>query len=320
MRLALALWLLAAPGPAPTVIQAPAPGDRTPRALGTAEDVRRLCQALEFPERASRREKGPERAQSEARQDERRGRALGRRYRAEISGKGLAFDYDEDGKRLLLTERAQLVAVGGSLRVWAAEDPEMPVPADPARARRIAAAARNGEATLRLVFALPEDEEVAVCAHPAGARQYTLAVEPVSWSYRVGDRVLARGGEEAERREAAPGARPQVAVGPPIGADGAAVRRAVQARAGELAACYARARQDRPALDGTLALELDLDPAGGPARNARVAMDSAHDEGLARCALSAVRKVRFPRGPGGRVQVPLHFTLEEPAADQVQRQ
>lgn len=318
MRLALALWLLAAPGPA--VIQAPAEEDRTPLALETAEDVRRLCQALEFPERASRRERGPARAQAEVRQDERRGRALGRRYRAEVSGRGLAFDYDDDGKRLLLTERAQLVAAGGSLRVWATEDPEMPAPADPALARRVAAAARNGEATLRLVFALPEDEEVAVCAHAAGARQYTLAVEPVSWAYRVGERVLARGGEEPERREAAPGARPRVAVGPPIGGDGAAVRRAVEERAGDLAACYARARRERPALDGTLALELDLDPAGGPARNARVAMDSVHDEGLSGCALAAVRKVRFRRGPGGRVQVPLHFTLEEPAADQVQRQ
>jgi len=320
MRLALFLWLLAAPGPRPAVIQAPARGDQVPLALATAEDVRRLCQALDFPERASRREKGLDRAEAEARQEERRGRALGRRYRTDVSGKGLAFDYDDGGKRLLLTERAQMIAVGGSLRVWATEDPELPVPADPSRARRIAAAARNGEAVLRLTFVLPEDEEVAVCAHPAGTGQYALAVEPVSWSYLVGEEVLARGGEEPERREALPGARPQVVVGEPIGGDGAAIRRARQGRAKDLAACYARARQARPGLDGTLALELDLDPGGGPARAARVAMDSLLDEGLSRCALSAVRKASFPRGPGGRVQVPLHFTMQGPAADQTQRQ
>jgi hypothetical protein len=48
-------------------------------------------------------------------------------------------------------------------------------------------------------------------------------------------------------------------------------------------------------------------------------MDSLLDEGLSRCALSAVRKATFPRGPGGRVQVPLHFTMQGPA-DQAQRQ
>jgi TonB family protein len=90
------------------------------------------------------------------------------------------------------------------------------------------------------------------------------------------------------------------------------VRRAAEAIAGELGGCYAAARRARPGLEGSLALELDLDPGGGPPRSARVAMDSLLDEGLGRCALAAVRRATFPRGPGGRVQLPLHFTLEAP--------
>ncbi|HSB18701.1 MAG TPA: AgmX/PglI C-terminal domain-containing protein [Anaeromyxobacteraceae bacterium] len=319
MRFALALWLAAAPGPGPAVIQAPSPAEEKPVPLATAADVRRLCEALDFPERASPRQAGPGRAEAKARQEERRRGALERRYRAELAGKGLAFDYDQEGKRLLLTERARLVTIGGSLRVWPTEDPDMPAPADPTRARRIAAGARSGEVVLQLTFALPEDEEVAVCAHPPGTAQYTLGVEPVSWSYRIGAEVLARGGQE-EPGEPAPGARPRVALGEPIGGNGAAIRRALERQVKDLASCYALARKARPALDGTLALELDLDPGGGRARNARVAMDSVHDEELSRCALSAVRGATFPGGPGGRVQVPVHFTMEGPEADQAQRQ
>jgi hypothetical protein len=309
--LALALWLLAAPPTRPVPVEAAPGGPEAPIVLTTPDHARRLCESLDFPERASRRSPELDRAAAEARQETRRARALGRRYRVDVDGKGLTFDYDDGGSRLLLTERAQLAALGGALKLWATEEPEMPVPADPARARRIAAAARNGEAVLRLTFALPEDEEVAVCAHPPGTGQYGLGVEPVSWSYLAGGAVLASGGEEPEGRAPGRGARPQVEVGEPIGG-GAAVRSAVQGLSKDLAACYERARRARPGLDGTLAVELDLDAGGGPPRSARLAMDSVHDEGLARCALAAIQRATFPRGPGGRVQVPLHFTLEEP--------
>jgi hypothetical protein len=308
--LALALWVLAAP---PAGKGAPARDPDAPVVLSTPADAGRLCQSLDFPERASRREPEVDRAAAEGRQEKRRARALERRYRVDLDGRGLAFDHDEGGRRLLLTERARLVALGGALVLWPTEEPEMPVPADAARARRIAAAAARGEVLLRLTFALPEDEEVAVCAHPPGASGYGLGMEPVSWAYLAGAEVLASGGEPAERREAPQGARPAVTVGEPMGAGAGSVRPAVEAQARELEACYRRARQARPALDGTLAVELELGAAGGPPLEARVAMDSLLDEGLSRCALAALRRASFPRGAAGRVQVPLHFTLEAPA-------
>lgn len=306
--LLLALSLLAPP---PVAIEATG-SDMPTRALASRDDVLRLCKALEFPER--HREPGLDRAAAEAGQERRRARALESRYAVEVAGRGLVFDYDDARQELTLSERAQLVGAGGSLRVWAVEGPELPLPAEAAVARRIVAAARNGEGRLRLLFVLPEDEEAAICAHAPGTRSYGLGVEPVGWAFLIGEEVLARGGaEEAAATAPARAARPALPVvelGDPVSGDGPAVRRALRVAERGLLACYRKALQRNPGIDGALALELELPPEGGRSRAARVAMDTLHEAALSRCVIAALAEVAFPAGKGGKVQVPLHFRLD----------
>jgi len=184
--LLLALSLLA-PRSAPAATVEASGGSRPTQVLATRGDVQRLCKELEFPER--RREARLDRAAAEADQGERRARALEARYAVELSGRGLAFDYDDERRALALNERAQLTGAGGALRLWAVEDAELALPAEPPVARRIAAAARNGEGRLRLLFVLPEDDDEAICAHAPGTQSWGLGVEPVSWAFLVGGEV-----------------------------------------------------------------------------------------------------------------------------------
>lgn len=285
-----------------------------PLFLETFEEARRLCADLELPERVARADRTGDPARAHREQVVRRRRARAGRYRIDVDGAKLHFDYDPEGKQLTLRERSQLIGAGGALRVWAVDDPELPVAVDDARARRTMAEARADRLVLRIELLLPEDGEVAICSHPPGSHHWSLGVAPVSWSYRVGGEVLARGGEAAEAPAPAPrrGGSPRVSVGEPVGgSDAARLRAAVSGRSAALSSCYLRALQAHPGLDGTLAVELELDPAGGAPRALRVALDSVLDEGLRRCALAALRQARFPAGPGGRVQLPLHFALGE---------
>ncbi|MBI5069728.1 MAG: AgmX/PglI C-terminal domain-containing protein [Deltaproteobacteria bacterium] len=303
--LLLALALLAPRASAPAI---EATGvTRAPQQLAGRPDVQRLCKALEFPER--RRDAQLDRAAAEADQEERRARALEGRYAVELAGRGLSFDYDEERRTLTLGERAHLLGAGGALRVWSVDDTELPMAADPALARRITAAARNGEGRLRLLFALPEDDDAAVCAHAPGTHSWGLGVEPVSWAFLVKGEVLARGGaEEPEPVQSQGSARPAVEVGTPPAAQGAALRQALAGHRAALLACYQEGLKERPGLDGALVVELEVPATGGRARSARVALDSLHAPRVARCVLAEVKKAELPGGKAGaRVQVPLHF-------------
>lgn len=301
----LALLLLA-----PVPITA-AGRERPTRQLAGRSEVQRLCRALEFPER--RRDASLDRASAEAEQQERRARALELRYAVELAGRGLSFHYDAERGALTLDARAQLVGAGGALRLWAVADAELALPADPALARRIAAAARSGEGRLRLHFVLPEDDDEAVCAHAPGTLSFGLGVEPVSWAFVVKDEVLSRGG--ADEVPAAPASegpgRPKVEVGTPSGRNGEAVRQALLRREEALLGCYRRRLEQQPGSDGSLVLELVPRSGGGRPGSARVAMDSLHAPELSRCVLQAVEGVELPAGKeAAPVQVPLHFRQE----------
>ncbi len=306
-------------GAAPATVASPAPeipaGAVVP--LETARDVAALCAALVPSERARFRGDAVARGDAEAAHDRARSAALARRYRVTVPGQALAFaPYDPDEEALALSPRAVLTGAGGAVRIWAADDDlSVAVPAD--RARRIVDAQRERRLALSIVFDLPGDDGGSPCAHAAGARQYVLAIDPVSWQYRAAGVVLARGGEGADRPlvSAAEGARPRVEVGVPVGEAAApAVREAVTARGSAMAACYATALKRDPAIDGTLVIEVQLDAQGGKATSSRVAADSVQDEGLALagCVRDAVAGAPFPRGRGGRVSIPIQFTLEPP--------
>ncbi len=308
--LLLALCLLA-PRPGGSPIEASG-RIRSTQPVATRSDVLRLCKALEFPER--RRDVKLDRAAAEADQVERRARALEARYAVELSGRGLSFDYDEERRALTLNERSQLTGAGGTLRLWAVDEAELALPAEPPLARRIVAAARSGEGRLRLLFVLPEDDDDAICAHAPGTQSWGLGVEPVSWAFLAGGEVLARGGsDDAVAPAPTPvspkgraRAQPAVEVGTPLSGNGPAVQQAIRSRESALLACYQQGLQARPGLDGALVLELELSPAGGRSRAARVAMDSLHAAGVSRCVVEALEGVELPKG-SGRVQLPIHF-------------
>lgn len=295
--------LLAAPAPIAATGR-----ERPTRHLATRGDVQKLCQALEFPER--RRDAHLDRTAAEAEQQERRARALELRYLADVGGRGLSFHYDEERAALTLDPRTQLLGAGGALRLWAVDDAELALPADPALARRIAAAARSGEGSLRIQFVLPEDEDEATCAHAPGTHSFGLGVEPVSWAFLVKGRVLARGGAEELPATPAPEkpGHAAVEVGLPSGQGSAELRQALLRQEAALLACYRKRLAQRPGSDGSLVLELALRPGGGKARSARVSMDSLHAPELSTCVLRAVEGVELPASPErAPVQVPLHF-------------
>jgi len=273
--------------------------------LETHEEARQLCASLQLPERAARAAPNASPERAAAAQEERRRRAREHHYLLDVEGEGLFFDVDPDGARLLLTERSAMRGAGQSLRVWLASDPELATEAGGEAARRIAAAARRGDLVLRLLFALPEDSELAVCSHPPGSREWSLAVEPIAWSWLVRDRIVARGGRGPQEAGERPKAGPRVEVDEPLGlADPTALHRALEEQRGALERC-------RPGggAGGTLAVEIELPARAGPPRAVRMALDAAGDGALGRCVLRVLRRAPLPAGKG-RVQVPIRFAAE----------
>lgn len=308
MKTALALLLLAAApapagkGPAVTVRHAEPGPERAAVKLATADDVARLCRALEPAERVRPAGDAVERGEAEARHESGRDEALRERYEALVPAAALPFaPYDGPERRLALEEPAQLPVADGSARLWPTEERGLAVEIDAAAARRVLDAQRRGTLALAVTFDLPDD---ATCGTGARGKKRTVPVEPVSWRWLDGDVVLARGGAAAERPlvSAAQGARPRVDVGDPL-AGPAEARRAVLARSADLEACYAEALKRDPAIDGVLVADL------GGAR-AAIAADSVGDEGLAAC----VARVLGPLAPaqGGKAAVPIRFELAPP--------
>jgi hypothetical protein len=283
--------------------------------LDTAGQVRTLCDTLDPPERAAARAPDAvQRSRILADREAKRAAALDVRYRVRTAPDRRAFAYDADARELSLSEHAWLWTAGGVLRVWPTEDAALPVPAEAAVAERIVKAAGQGKLTMTLTFGLPDDDEAA-CAHPAGARRWSLGVEPWSWEYAVDGEVLARGGEGRDRPlvTMAKGALPHVEVAEPVGAGASDdLRSAIAARTRDLERCYRRALAAVPDLDGSVVAEVDLGDGGGAPRAVRVAIDSVQDDGMTACVQGVLAATTFPRGAAALAMVPIHFDLLAP--------
>jgi hypothetical protein len=311
MTHALAALLLAAAGtaapppkPAP-VIRHEAPAGEAPRPLATAADLKALCKALTPAERLRARGDAVERGELEARHDAERDAAIEARYEVTApAGKVPFAPYDGPERRLALAEPAVIAVAGGAARLWPTEERGLAVEADAAQARRILEAQRAGRLALRLTFDLPDD---ATCGADPRGRSFTLGVEPVGWSWLDGEAVLARGGAGTDRPvvSLAQGARPRVDVGDPV-AGPLEAKRLVMSRAPELEACYAKALEKDPAVDGVVVVEL------GAAKLA-VAADSTGAPDLAACVERVLAALTAPAG-SGRVAVPIRFELVAPGA------
>lgn len=288
--------------PKAPVVRAAAPGpDRPAARLGSAEELARLCAALDPSERLRTKGDAVARGEAEARQDAERDAAVTGRYEVVVPGAGLPFaPYDGPERRLALVEPVQLPVAGGVARLWPTEERSLAVEVDAAGARRIIDAQREGRLSLGLVFDLGDETS---CGKGARGKRFTIPVEPVSWRWLDGDAVVARGGAAVDRPllTAAQGAKPRVDVGEPI-AGPVEAKKAVLARAVDLEACYAEALRRDPGLDGVLVADL------GGARPA-ISADSVGDPDLAAC----VQKVLAPLAPAqGRLAVPIRFELEPP--------
>ncbi len=284
----------------PVVRHEEAAPDRAAVRLETADDLARLCGALEPAERVRAKGDAVERGEAEARQETSRGAALKERYEARIPAAKLAFaPYDGPERRLALQEPVQLPVADGTARLWPTEARDLGVEADAATARRILQAQRRGALALDVAFELPED---ATCGTGARGKKFTIPVEPVSWRWMDGDAVLAHGGAAAERPlvTAAQGALPRVDVGDPISGPLDASK-LVLAKGGELEACYREALKRNPGVDGVLVAEI------GGARTA-ISADSVGDEQFAVCVQRALATL----GQGTRAAVPIRFELAPP--------
>ncbi len=311
------LWLAAAPGqgttPPPPVIS----GAQQPVSIETEKDAASLCVALTPVERMRFRGDAVERGKAQVDHETARREAVAKRYRASVQGKALAFkEYDPDEGRLSLTTRNTLSVADGHLRLWAAD--ALTVEADVETAQRILDAQKRQALSLVLTFEVATDgKERTPCTALAGQRISTLNVDPVSWEYRSGEVVLARGGEDAERPlvSAAQGARRRVEVSEPIAEVGAGeIRRRLQGQAQALDGCYASALAKDPDLGGSLIAEVRLTAAGGVPKQAEVVIDSIRDEGLSACVKGVLARTVVPGGAAQRVAVPIRFVLEAPGA------
>jgi hypothetical protein len=302
----LLLTGLAAAGPArsaaPVVRHEEAAPARAALRLETADDLTRLCGALEPAERVHAKGDAVERGEAQAIQVTSRGTALKERYEARIAAGKLAFaPYDGPERRLALQEPVQLPVADGTARLWPTEARDLAVEADAATARRILEAQRRGALALDVAFELPDD---ATCGTGARGKRFTIPIEPTSWRWLDGDAVLAHGGAAAERPlvTAAQGAVPRVDVGDPISGPLDASK-LVLAKGGDLEACYREALKRNPAADGVLVAEI------GGARTA-ISADSVGDEQFAACVQKALAGV----SQGSRAAVPIRFDLAPPGA------
>jgi len=293
----------------PEASQEPAP----PVLLDTPQALDRLCAAFVLPGRLPSR--GDAIGRTEAAAERRRAReaAMASRYRVRIDARRVAFaPYDDGEEKLELVPRLVLIGLGGALRLWATEDVQLPVRAAPAAARRVLDALAEGTLALFVTFDLAERDNEPPCVHVPRSRQYTLAAEPIAWEWSSRGKVLARGGEGADRplASAAEGAKPRVEVGSPIcEGDGGAVKDLFAGWSADLLRCYDGALARNPRLDGTLVIELRLG-SGGVARDVRISADSMQDGAVAACVREVAARPGYPSGPRGRCSVPITFALE----------
>jgi hypothetical protein len=314
--LALAAGTPAGSKPAP-IVQPPATlrvRDPAPVTIATAQDVAALCKALTPAERMRFQGDAVSRGQAEAEHDATRDAALAARYRVEVATAQLGFEpYDPEEKRLALSVKTTLPAVGGRLRLWPGEG--LAVEVDAATARQILEGQKQRTLRLEVTFEAASDDGGTPCTSVSGEKTSTLSVDAVTWEYTVGERLVARGGEGADRPlvTAAQGARRRVEVAPAISdANGREVRKRVQGRAGDLEGCYAGALTKDPALDGSLVAELKLTAGGGAPERVAIVADSIQDDAMAACVKKVLGRTEFPSGKAQQVTVPIHFLLEAP--------
>ncbi len=297
----LLLFLLLSAEPAKASIHAVGGSAVPVEQLAAAPDVVSLCRRLVPAERLRPGGDVVEQGQARSRQESDRDRSLTARYQITVPVGQLAFaPYDGPEQRLEVAEPATLKLDGGAVVLTATEERGLPVHVNAGMARKILAARNAGRLGLQLVFDLPDD---AICTVDRRGKRYALGVEPVEWSWRDGNTVLAWGGVAGDRPavNVQVGAQPSVEVGEPIAGPSDAGK-AVAARRADLTACYADELKRDPAIDGVVVV--DLGRGGG------VAADSTGSSTLTAC----IARVLAPLAGSAVASVPIRFELVAPTA------
>lgn len=292
-----ALILSAQPAPAAIRLEG-APVVPVQQLAGGA-DVVNLCKRLVPAERLRPRGDPVDQGEARARQETGRNESMVTRFQITVPAGRLAFaPYDGPEQRLEVAEPATLKLDGGAVVLSATEERGLPVHVDAAMARKILAARTAGRLGLQLMFDLPDD---AVCMVDRRGKRTTLGVEPVEWSWRDGQTVLAWGGVAGDRPAVnmAVGALPAVEVGEPIAGPSEA-RKSVASRQADLTACYAKELRRDPAIDGVVVVDLGSRIA--------VAADSTGSSALTACVERALASL----AGSAPASVPIRFELMAP--------
>jgi hypothetical protein len=315
-NLVLTLAIASTPAPTPPSPAMSATGQPAPtvEAVESLRQVAAICRALTPFERLPWKGDVVARAKAEAEHEARRDVILEGRYKMRIPADRLLFaPYDPEEQELALSERAFLAGAGNTLWIWTLSQEGLPVTADAATAERIVLAAQRKTLSLVLTFTMPDDDDEDVtCGHANGTNRYALGIEPYSWEYVDGDKVLAHGGEGGDRPLVTvnEGAKPRVFVSEPAGESGSALKSAVEARRGDLKACYEKALRQNPGLDGAYVAEVEIER--GVQNHVRMAADSVQDDSMSACVAAVLARVDFPRQNRVRTAIPIHFELEAP--------
>ncbi len=267
--------------------------------LAGAPGVVSLCKRLVPAERLRQGGDAVDQGDAWSKQESDRDRSLTVRYQVTVPSTRLAFaPYDGREQRLQVAEPATLKLDGGAVVLVATEERGLGVHVSTGVARRILAARSAGRLGLQLVFDLPDD---AICMVDRRGKRYTLGVEPVEWSWRDGDAVLAWGGVAGDRPAVnlAAGAEPSVDVEQPVAGPPDAGR-AVAARRADLVSCYAEELRRDPAVDGVVVVDLG--------RQVAVAADSTGSASLTAC----VERALAPLAGSAVASVPIRFELVAP--------
>jgi hypothetical protein len=308
-----------APSAAPTVAALKVKeGDAS--SVQGAEGLVALCQSLRDEPLSAASENPVERARAAELHAQGRQAALAARYVAMVPAAGFAFaSYELGERRLLLDTKNGLALDDGAELVVPSKESAPGFVLTPELAERLISLRAQGKLALRLIFkAAGSQLRRDACMWLGGGRVVKMEIEILGSALMALDgSVLSRGdtGEYADASLQLPVRLPKVSVRKVRFEDGrdipAGLAPAFDGLAERATACYERRLVARPALRGTLVVEVRTG-AGGRVEAAHIDMSSLGDEALVTCVTTAVEKATIAGASSGqRFSVPLQFGSSE---------
>lgn len=300
-------------------VAAAAPAERTER-LESAQDVRRLCEALrpdaEVRFRGDEVARGKARAEHEARRRE----ILASVFTMDLPPATWGFrEYEFDAQRLEVdTTRTFRLGEGVDLSSVPADADDLAFAVQPQVADQLVKERAKGKLGFRMTFRLAQHDLSGgdPCVRMSGGRIVKLRIDPMGAALMGLDgRVRYVAGAGAPR-EGTDVQRPLVRLGRPTiqgnGRNADQVLEAAAALEPVLLSCYEAGLQGNKGLRGSLVLGLNVNGEGRIDR-VRTEIDALGDETVSSCALAKLRGATgFPR-KSAAVSLPIFFVASSEA-------